>query len=216
MTEPVIFVVDDDDAARESVCAFIEAIGYKATAFPSGEEFLAKLSPDTFGCLVTDYKMPGMDALDIQEHLVESGVSLPIIVVSGYADVPTAVRLMKRGALTLLEKPYQDQELAEAIAEALAKERKQRSSDQERQVVVDRYNTLTDDEPPIMRMLIGGVPNKAIASRLNLGLRTVERRRQRILQKVAVQSVPELAIVITAFGLNEQEEEPEAKEKLEI
>jgi two-component system, LuxR family, response regulator FixJ len=190
--DPTVFVVDDDDGARESVVALVTLKGLKARGFTSAEEFLAHYDPSLKGCVVADVRLLGMSGLELLEQLNARDSSLPVIVITGYADVPMAVRAMQQGAVTFLEKPCQEQELWRAIQEALAREKTEQAHRKVRTEVEARLATLTDDELEVFRRLLAGHANKRIASDLDIGLRTVELRRSNIMKKMQATSLPDL------------------------
>jgi len=187
-----VFVVDDDPAARESIRALALSAGYNAVTFRSGEEFLAAYDPTVSGCLVTDLRLLGMSGIEIHDTLLRRGIRLPVIVVSGYADVPTAVRVMRKGAITLFPKPFNPEDLLAAVRQAVSLDRKRRAYEDRVQEIRVKLRRLTQDEQRVLKLLVEGKSNKQIALELDLGLRTVERRRQQILQKLEVTSVVEL------------------------
>jgi FixJ family two-component response regulator len=189
---PTIFVVDDDQAARESVMAMVKVKGYLVQGFASAEEFLANFKPHMAGCIVTDVRMPNMSGLDFLREIKQRGIPLPVIVITGFADVPMAVQAMKAGAMTFLDKPCQDQELISSIEQALTEGAAVQNRLRVRQELEERMATLTDDEHLVLDKLIEGTPNKRIASDLDIGLRTVELRRSNIMKKMGSNSLAEL------------------------
>jgi FixJ family two-component response regulator len=191
-SETTVFVVDDDAGARESVVALVGLKGLKAEGFTSAEEFLAHYDPSSKGCVVADVRMSGMSGLELLGELKARNSSLPVIVITGYADVPMAVRAMQQGAVTFLEKPCQEQELWQAVQEALALEQSQHAQRKQRAEVEARLATLTEDELEVFRRLLEGHANKRIASDLDIGLRTVELRRSNIMRKMQATSLPDL------------------------
>jgi two-component system, LuxR family, response regulator FixJ len=190
--EPVVFVVDDDEKARKSVCALVSSLGLKTEAFSSAEEFLAREVPTCPGCIVTDIRMIGMSGLDLQDRLNELGVRLPVIVLTAYPRTRSTVRAMKSGAVTLLEKPYDEEELWDAIRRALAQEAAGRAEAHRRRDIQARAALLTPAERHVMDLMVQGKPNKVIAKQLDLSIRTVEGRRHEVFAKMKVQSVAEL------------------------
>jgi two-component system, LuxR family, response regulator FixJ len=190
--EPIIFVVDDDPAARESVAAMVAARGMAAETYASAEEFLARFDRGRPGCLIVDLRMGGISGLELQRKLREEGILLPFIVITAYGDVPTAVAAMRTGALTFLEKPCSHEDLWESICRGLEEHRRQREAESRRLALAARRDALTPQEAQVMRMMLDGVPNKMIASQLGIGLRTVELRRARILKKMDVASLVDL------------------------
>jgi len=191
-SETTVFVVDDDAGARESVVALVGLKGLKAEGFTSAEEFLAQYDPSNKGCVVADVRMAGMSGLELLAELKARNSSLPVIVITGYADVPMAVRAMQQGAVTFLEKPCQEQELWQAVQEALALEQSQHAQRKQRAAVEARLAMLTEDELDVFRRLLQGHANKRIASDLDIGLRTVELRRSNIMRKMQATSLPDL------------------------
>jgi FixJ family two-component response regulator len=195
MHDPV-FVVDDDPAARESVAALIRSHGWEAETFDSAEAFLAQFDRRRHGCLVVDVRMTGMSGVELQEHLKQEGVELPVIVITGYGDIPTAVQAMRGGARMFLEKPCNDQQLCESIFQALQAQAISRRQRELRTAIHGRLATLTGDEHRVLQSLLSGKPNKTIARDLDLGLRTVELRRATILQKMQASSLAELVRMV--------------------
>ncbi len=164
-------VVDDDPAARDSVAALVKSKGVVAHTFASAEEFLAAFDPADFGCLVVDVRMTGMGGLELQEALSARNISWPVIVITGFGDVPTAVRAMKAGAFTFLEKPCRATELWNAIQAALANSMERKSQQQRLSEIQTRFGLLSADERLVLRMMLAGKTNKAIAAELDVGLR---------------------------------------------
>jgi two-component system, LuxR family, response regulator FixJ len=195
-----VFVVDDDAAARESVMAIVSAKGVPAKGFTNAEEFLAHYDANLRGCIVADVRMNGMSGLQMLQQLATRGSTLPAIVITGYADVPMAVKAMQAGALTFLEKPCQDQELWQAIQQALDREASQQALRRQTAELQTRLATLTEDEVAVLRKLLEGLPNKRIAVDLDIGLRTVELRRSNIMKKMGAASLPELVRMAIVIG----------------
>lgn len=202
-TEPTVFVVDDDEQARKSVCALVRSMGIKAESFPSGEEFLEHLEPDHHGCLVTDVRMLGMSGLELLDKLNEKGILLPVIVMTAHASTPITVRAVQSGAVTLLEKPYMSDDLWDAIRKALMLEASNRSQHEHRQEVRDRLALLTPSERQVLDFMVEGKPNKVIAKRLDISIRTVENRRRDIFEKTNADSVAELVRMVIEAGNSE-------------
>ena len=196
MNEAAIFVVEDDDAGREALLAWLTARGCRAQGFPSALDFLANANLQARGCVISDFRMPGMNGTQLQAELNERQSVLPVIIVSGYADVPVAVQAMQQGAVTLLEKPYQNDELWDAISDALTRNFYAHQQIEKADSVRRRLAELSQTQRKVMQLLIAGRPNKAVANQLNLGLRTVERHRQQILKAMQVDSLPELATLL--------------------
>jgi FixJ family two-component response regulator len=196
MNDPVVYVVDDDPAARNSVAALIKSRGLAVETYPSAEEFLDRYDPFQRGCLIVDVRMTGMSGLDLQERLATKGVNLPVIVITGFADVPMAVRAMQTGAVTFLEKPCSEQEITRAIQTALDLEAQNNELRQRRAEIEENYRRITQAERDVLERIVLGMPNKEVASELKLGLRTVEQRRARIMTKMNVDSLAELVRMV--------------------
>ena len=187
MNEPCVFIVDDDHAVLEATKAVVESTGRHAMTFSSAESFLDFVTIDHSGCLVTDYRLDnGMYGLELQKTLKKRGILLPVIVVTAYGKVPIAVRAMKQGAVTLLEKPTADSQLTETIEEALERDKVQRKNWAKKQRIRRCILSLKQQEYEVMGMVIDGLPNKAISSRLGISVRTVESRRSKVFEKMGV------------------------------
>jgi two-component system response regulator FixJ len=192
----MIYVVDDDAAVLNSLQALLQAHGFQVQCYSSAETFLSEVDMNHRGCVVTDVAMPGMSGVDLVRHLHEAKSPLAVVVVTGVANVPMAVSLMEYGAITLLEKPYDTERLLAAVNRGLTISDEQCEQWQREQEIQRRLNMLTDEERSVMDRLLADKPNKAIAAELHLSLRTVDRRRQSVLEKLGVDSVPELALML--------------------
>jgi two-component system response regulator FixJ len=196
-SRPIVFVVDDDPAVCRAIAAGItKVIGLPVATFATAEEFLGQLDPEQSGCLVLDVKMPGMSGLELQESLVKRGVQLPVIMVSGHAEVPTAVAAMRAGALILLEKPFDMNQLEEQVRHALAIDETIREKQRRRADFVARLEGLTAREREIMALLIQGKTNKEISLALNVSAPTVDKHRWKVLEKMRVDNVVELVRLV--------------------
>lgn len=200
-SQPTVYVVDDDPAARESVLALVKTKGVPAVGYSSAEEFLGAYSPDMTGALVLDVRMPGISGLELQQQLRSAGSPLCVMIITGYGDVRTAVRAMQSGAYTFLEKPCQDQELWATIQEALERGQKQSEQKVEQEELARRASTLTTSEREVLLRVLEGMPNKQIAQELDIGLRTVELRRSEIMSKFQANSLPELVRMAIRAGI---------------
>lgn len=202
-----VHIIDDDSAVRESLVALVQMRGMQAKGYASAEAFLAALQPSDTGCIVCDVRMPGLTGLQLLEKLSELKSTLPVIIITAYADVPTAVRAMQAGAVTFLEKPANDADLIAAIQQALNLEQAQAALRRQKSDVETKLTTLTADEIAVMRKMLEGLPNKRIASDLDIGLRTVELRRSNIMKKMGAGSLAELvrlALLVDFFKADEK------------
>lgn len=192
MEEPRVFVVDDDPAMRDSLTLLLESSGYQAPAYDSAVAFLASGATAEHGCVVADVRMPEMDGLELQQKLKEQGSALPVILMTGHADVPLAVRAMKEGAIDFLEKPFEEAALVDCVKRALEQAQRAGQNDASIKVVRERLAQLTERERQVLDLLVAGRPNKIIAYELSISPRTVEIHRARVMDKMAVRSLAEL------------------------
>lgn len=201
-TGPLIHVVDDDPGIRNYLAALAKSKGLDSQTFASGDEFLTYVERQgpPAGCAIVDVKLPGMSGLELMQRLNERGVKLPVIVITGFAEVPLAVEAMKSGAVTFLEKPFQDQDLWQNIQKAL-EEAERTQKDQARLSTIEaHFGELSKDEVAVMMKMLRGMPNKRIAAELDIGLRTVELRRANVLKKMQVESLAELVRLAMIAG----------------
>lgn len=187
-----VHIIDDDTPVRESLLALVQMKGLQAKGYASAESFLANLQPADTGCVVCDVRMPGLTGLQLLEKMSERKSTLPVIIITAFADVPTAVRAMQAGAVTFLEKPAAEGDLIAAIQQALNLEQAQQALRRQKSDVENKLTSLTADEVAVMRKMLEGLPNKRIASDLDIGLRTVELRRSNIMKKMGAGSLAEL------------------------
>jgi FixJ family two-component response regulator len=193
-----VYIVEDDDAVRESLQLVLESVGYKTRSFASANAFLENYDGDLAGCLVLDIRMPGMNGMELQRKLNERNSILPIIFVTGHGDVPMAVEAMQQGALDFVQKPYREQELLEKIERAFAIDRANRESLQQRQKISIRLDSLTPRELDVLRLMIEGKANKVIAIDLDISQRTVEIHRARVMEKLEANSLAHLVRMVMA------------------
>lgn len=187
-----VFVVDDDPAICESLCNLMESAGLVTRQFASAEEFLEAYSPEFAGCLVLDVRLPGMSGMELQSELVRSGLSLPVIVMTGHGDIPMVRNALKAGAVEFLTKPFQDEELLTAIQQAFALDSRRRSAQHLEKSILDRYRALAARERQILELVASGMLNKQIAAQLNLSLITVKIYRGRVMEKMQAESLADL------------------------
>ncbi len=198
---PKIYVVDDDDQACKAVLALVQTMGLPAESFASAEEFLAAYDDHRPACLVTDVRMLGMSGLELQERLNELGISISVVVLTAFASTPTTVRAMRNGALTLMEKPCDDDLLWEAIRAGIAADEKNWKLEQHRDAIKARLELLTPKEREVIEFMVAGNANKVIARKLDVSVRTVENHRQKIFQKMEADSLAELVRMAMTAGV---------------
>ena len=189
---PTVFIIDDDPDVRDSLSRLVRAASLGVECFDSADAFLAAWREDRPGCLVTDIRMPGMNGLELQERMRSEGPSIPTIVLTGYGDVPGAVRALKGGAIDFLQKPYEPDVLLVRIAEALEKDARTREAKEQAAEAEARLSQLTPREREVMSLVIEGKANKVIAIDLGISERTVELHRGRVMRKLGARSVPDL------------------------
>ena len=194
--QPTIFIVDDDEAVRGSLEALLESHGFQVETFDSAGAFLGSEAPSQGGCLIADIRLPGMDGLALQEELVRRGTRLQVIVVTGFGDVPLAVRAMRSGAIDFLEKPYDETVLLAAVRRALeAAKAASQAADAIREMET-RLASLTERERQVLDLLAAGRPNKVIAYELDISPRTVEIHRARVMEKMGARNLAELVRMV--------------------
>lgn len=194
----LVHVIDDDDAVRNSLALLLDAAGIAVRTHKSATKFLALAPRLAAGCVLTDVRMPDMDGLALQRRLTEAGVTLPVIVMTGHADVPIAVAALKAGALDFLEKPFDDQRLIAAVRNALAASRDARRQAAAVAEITTRLANLTPREREVLDLLVVGNPNKTIAYDLGASPRTVEVHRARVMEKMGARSLAELVRMVIA------------------
>jgi RNA polymerase sigma factor (sigma-70 family) len=202
VTKATVFVVDDDQAMRNSLKWLIESVGVQVESFASADEFLRHYQPGRPGCLVADVRMPGMSGLDLQDYLVEHSIRIPVVIITGHGDVPMAVRAMKAGAVDFIEKPFNDEALLDAIRRAVAFEEQQRSYESEHHQIQQRLASLTPREHEVMDMVTEGKSNKEIANTLGVSAKTIEAHRARVMEKMQAGSLAELVRMALAVSNN--------------
>ena len=190
--EATVFVVDDDEAVRDSLSAFLDASGFRVKAYQSAAAFLANDQTPQKACLITDIRMPDMDGLELQIELKRRGSRLPVIVITGHGDVPLAVKAMKAGAVEFLEKPYDDQTLLDSLRLALSQAGNQSGGEQTATGVRKKLATLTPREREVFDLVVLGKLNKVIAYELSISPRTVEIHRGRLMHKMGARNLADL------------------------
>jgi len=199
-SELTVFIVDDDTAARESVASLVSPIGVPTRTFASAEEFLAVVTAQDYGCVVTDLRLGGISGIDLKAHLNARAIELPTIVLTAYADVRTTVQAMQEGAITLLEKPAGGIELWDAVRSALRQDERRRDKNAAQSDLRQRMRSLSEKERQVMELVVAGLPNKTVARRLDVSLRTVEARRKAVFEKLGARSLAVLVQLVMQAG----------------
>jgi FixJ family two-component response regulator len=187
-----VFIVDDDAAICAGLCDLLESIGLKTRHFPSAEEFLDTWNPRMSGCLVLDVRLPGMSGMELHAKLAEAGTSLPVIIMTAHGDMPMVRKALKAGAVEFLIKPFQDEELQQAVEQAFALDRDQRRADKLVNSIQARHETLTERERQVMDLVAAGLTNKEIAERLYLSVVTIKLHRGQVMRKMQAESLADL------------------------
>jgi RNA polymerase sigma factor (sigma-70 family) len=196
MTAPIVFVVDDDPSVRSSLKFLLSTVGLQVESFDSADAFLHKKPPDTPSCLVLDVRLPGLSGLDFQLELAARNAHIPIIFLTGHADIPMSVRAMKAGAVEFLTKPFRDQDLLDAVRIALDRDRARREQDKEVIILQRRFDSLTSREQEVISMVVSGMLNKQIADQLGTAESTVKVQRSRAIEKMHAESLVDLIRMI--------------------
>ncbi len=199
--QTTVFVVDDDQAMRNSLKWLIESVGMQVETYASADDFIRNYYPGRAGCLLLDVRMPGMSGLELQEQFIHQQIKIPIIIITGHGDVPMAVRAMKAGAVDFIEKPFNDELLLESIRNALTLDQEQRVMQSERAEIAARLAQLTPREHEVMEMVTSGKANKEIAIALGVSAKTVEAHRARVMEKMEATSLAELVKMVIAANV---------------
>jgi FixJ family two-component response regulator len=201
-TDGLVFVVDDDAPLRESLKNLIRTVGLRVEAFGSAQEFLRSKRPDVPGCLVLDVRLQGLSGLDLQKRMAESDMEIPIIFITGHGDIPMSVRAMKAGAVEFLTKPFRDQDLLDAIQQALERDRKARGQRAEIEELRSRFDSLTPREREVMALVVTGLLNKQIAGELGTSETTVKIHRRQVMDKMGAGSLAELVRMVDRLRIS--------------
>jgi FixJ family two-component response regulator len=205
--DAIVFVVDDDSSIRAAIKSLVSLVGLRVETFGSAQEFLRNERPDLPGCVVLDVELPGLSGLDLQRELAAHGIKLPIIFITGYGDIPMSVRAMKAGAMEFLTKPFRDQDLLDAIQQALERDRAARQHSREIAKLRERFEGLTSREREVMSLVVAGWLNKQIGFELGISEITVKIHRGRVMNKMGAQSLADLV------RMTEKLERPTAKDQ---
>jgi FixJ family two-component response regulator len=199
-TDGLVFIVDDDAPLRESLKNLIRSVGLRVEAFASAQEFLGSTRPEVPGCLVLDVRLPGLSGLDLQKRMAEADVDTSIIFISGHGDIPMAVQAMKAGAVEFFAKPFRDQDLLDAIRQALECNRQARERRTQSAELRSRYRSLTPRERQVIALVVAGFLNKQIAGELGTSEAAVKVHRQHVMEKMGAGSLAELVRMVDRLG----------------
>jgi FixJ family two-component response regulator len=200
-SEPIVFVVDDDDSLRKALGNLFRSVGLRAEMFGSAPELLQSKLPDVPSCLVLDIRLPGVSGLDFQAQLARTNIHIPIIFMTGHGDIPMTVRAMKTGAVDFLTKPFRDQDMLDAVAVAIERDRKRRNDEKAISDLRARFDELTPREQEVMGLVAAGLMNKQIAAEIGLAEITVKIHRGHIMKKMAARSLADLVRMAEALGV---------------
>jgi FixJ family two-component response regulator len=198
--EPVVSVVDDDVSVRESLKNLFRSVGLNVVTFSAAQEFLSSNSSGP-GCLVLDVRLPGLSGLDLQRELVENNQAIPIVFITGHGDIPMSVRAIKAGAVEFLTKPFRDQDLLDAVRQAIDRDREIRSREKEIATLKERFASLTLREQQVMKHVVRGLINKQIAAEIGITEPTVKLHRGRLMRKMAAESLADLIRMAQKCGV---------------
>jgi FixJ family two-component response regulator len=197
----VVFVVDDDASMREAISRLLNAVGLTVQTFASAREFLNKRLPEVPGCVVLDVRLPGLSGLDLQREMVERGIHIPVVFITGHGDIPMSVQAMKAGAVEFLTKPFRDQDLLDAVRSGIQLDRKEREERAELSELRDCVRQLTQREQEVMSLVVSGLLNKQIALQLGTSEKTIKIHRSQVMRKMRANSLADLVRMSQKIGV---------------
>lgn len=198
----VVFVIDDDASMRDAISRLLHAVGVPVQTFASAKEFLSKRLLDVPACVVLDVRLPGLSGLDLQREMVERGIHIPVIFITGHGDIPMSVQAMKAGAVEFLTKPFRDQDLLDAVRSGIQLDRKARKERAELTELREDHQQLTQREREVMSLVVAGLLNKQIALRLGTSEKTIKIHRSHAMQKMHADSLAELVRMSQKLGID--------------
>jgi FixJ family two-component response regulator len=201
-SDQAVFVIDDDSSIRTAIKRLLEVVGFSVMTFASGQEFLESVLPDVAGCVILDVRLPGYSGLALQAKMAERGVRFPIVFITGHGDIPMSVQAMKAGAVEFLTKPFRDQDLLDAVEEAIKRDRVARRRRFEIATLRGRYDLLTPREREVMGLVVIGLLNKQIAKELGASEKTIKVHRSQVMHKMQAESFAELVRMADKLEIN--------------
>jgi FixJ family two-component response regulator len=200
-SDPIIAIVDDDPSAREGLQALIQSAGWRAETFASAQEFLARPRAEVPSCLLLDLQLPGPSGLDLQKRMAEVGLEIPIVFLTGHGNIPASVQAMKAGAVEFLTKPFDEEELLQAVQEAIERDRRTRQQQADLRELRDRHDSLTAREREVLQQVVSGLLNKQIAAELAITEFTVKIHRGHVMRKMRADSLADLVRMAASLGI---------------